>query len=196
MRDVYAEAEAKIRQLLLARPKARGQGRAKQFLDRTVALGVLFLRKHGPYGNIFSACYEALARLLGFKTTAVRNSIKALLEIGLLKFLPRANGHERKWRSVEFAAFQYQLGPEFATFFLPSPNAMGTVAEKVLGDLPISVALPARTWDRARPEFRLPSKGAIRRAATASLEALQRLPLPRLSVLALATLARPGGSLR
>ena len=39
-------------------------------------------------------------------------------------------------------------------------------------------------------------KAAIRRAAGSALEALQRLPLPPLSSLAVATLGRPGGSLR
>lgn len=201
MRDVYAEAEAKIRQLLLDRPQARGQGKSRYFLDRTVALGVWFLRKHGPYGaRIFSACREVLAKLLGFKPSAVRNSILALLEIGLLKFLPRANGHERKWRSPEYAAYQYELGMHFALPFLAAQSQTQQVSEGKKGLSPaltVSVGLaPARTWDRARPEFRLPSKAALKRAATASLGALQALPLPRLSELALATLERPAGSLR
>ncbi len=181
--DVYADAAAMIRERLLARPGARGQGRSNQFLDRTVRLGVWFLRKHGPYGErIFSACRMVLARILKLKDCAVRTSIAALQEIGLLHHLPRANGHERKWRSPEYAAFQFQLGADFALLFPVAQTRQIPDKKEELERLPVSGGLiPRRTWDRRRPELRLPSKIAVRRAWEASLEALKGLPLPRLS---------------
>src|SRR5829696_5237583 len=127
MTDVYAAAEAKLRQLLLDRPQARGQGKSPRFIERTVALGVWFLRKHGPGARIFSACRMALAKLLGLKDSAIRRSIAALQQLGLLKHLPRANGHERKWRSVEFAAYQYEIGIGFALFFPAAQPVMQQV---------------------------------------------------------------------
>src|SRR4051812_13963605 len=158
MRDVYAEAEAKIRHLLLARPQARGQGKSPRFIERTVALGVWFLRKHGPYGpRIFSACREVLAKLLGLKDSAIRRSIAALQGIGVLKFLPRARA--RKWRSVEYAAYQFELGIGFALAFSAAQSGQvgGVRKQEVSSSLNFSGHLvPARTWDRARPEFRLP----------------------------------------
>src|SRR5829696_9454450 len=85
--SVYSQAETMIRERILSRPGARGQGKSRQFIDRTVALGVWFLRKHGPYGErIFSACRMVLAKLLGLKDCAIRTSIAALVEIGLLRF--------------------------------------------------------------------------------------------------------------
>jgi hypothetical protein len=190
MRDVYAEAEAKIRQLLLSRPQARGRGKSPTFIDKAARIGIWILRKHGPYGaRIFSACREVLKK---FFAASCRAAIEALRQIGLLRFLPRANGHERKYRSPEYAAFQFEIGPDFALFFLAAQSGQ-VVSRKVdQRELPVSgLLVPARTWDRVRPEFRLPSRAALRRAATASLEALQRLPLPRLSPSALATFARP-----
>src|SRR3954465_5705050 len=119
-RDVYAEAEAKIRQLLLARPQARGRGTNPEFVDKAVAAGGGLLRRQGPYGpRIFSACREVLRRVFGRCCRAAREKLR---QIGLLKFLPRANGHERKWRSVEFAAFQFEVGAAFAQFFPPAPT--------------------------------------------------------------------------
>jgi putative component of toxin-antitoxin plasmid stabilization module len=188
-RDVYAEAEAELRKRLLDRPQARGRGKSPEFIDKAVRVGIWLLRKHhGPYGRIFSACREVFRRAFGCCCRAV---IDALRQVGLLQFLPRANGHERKFRSPEYAAFQFELGPDFALFF-SAANSETRLAgeEKNLSSLPISGAIvPARTWDRARPEFRL----AIRRAAKAALVALQARaaePLPRLSPLALAALRR------
>src|SRR5215204_2899556 len=128
--SVYDQAETLIRQRLLARPQARGQGRSRQFIDRTVALGVWFLRKHGPYGaRIFSACRMVLAKLLRLKDCAIRTSLKALQEIGLLHHLPRANGHDRKFKSPEYAAFQFELGTDFALVLFFS-RARGSYAQK------------------------------------------------------------------
>lgn len=197
--NIYADAETTIRERLLARPKARGQGKSRQFIDRTAALGVWFLRKHGPYGErIFSACRMVLAKLLKLGESAVRRSIAALQEIGLLQFLPRADGRTRKWRSVEYAAYQFQLGLDFANFFVAAQtDQRGAEKEEVSSSLSVSGRLvPARTWDPQRPEFRLPSKAAVKRAAGAALEALQRLPLPLASPALLATLRRPAGGSR
>jgi|SRR5215203_777352 len=211
-RDVYAAAEAKLRELLLARPQARGRGKSPEFIDKAIAVGIWILRRHGPYGpRIFSACRAVLRKVFGRCCRAV---IEVLLQVGLLKHLARAKTRAlepRKWRSPEYAAFQFEVGAAFAQLF-PTPSA-GELRREAASDLirPIGEAqkqglkapltlsgvfVPIRTWDRARPEFRLPSKVAIKRAATASLEALQALPLPGLSSLALATLARPTGSLR
>src|SRR5215203_3975988 len=189
MTDVYAAAEAKLRELLLARPQARGQGKSPQFIDRTVALGVWFLRKHGPYGaRIFSACRMVLAKLLRLKDCAIRTSLKALQEIGLLHHLPRANGHDRKFKSPEYAAFQFELGTDFALLFPAAKQAdlvtrqIGLKGSQVCRELPVSGGLlPTHTWHPKRPEFRLPSKAAIKRALEARLEALGALPLPPLS---------------
>src|SRR3954466_16326003 len=63
MKDVYAEAEAKIRQILIARPQARGRGKSPAFIDKAARIGIWILRKHGPYGaRIFSACREVLKK--------------------------------------------------------------------------------------------------------------------------------------
>src|SRR5215204_1762962 len=115
--NIYADAETMIRDRLLTRPKARGQGKSRQFLDRTVALGLWFLRKHGPYGaRIFTADRMALAKKVftTIKEHLLRTSIAALIEIGVLRHLPRAQGHERKWRSPEYAAYQFEIGSVFA----------------------------------------------------------------------------------
>lgn len=202
--DVYADAEVMIRERLLARPQARGRGKSAAFIELGTKVGLWFLRRHGPHGaRIFSACFEVLKRYFGVSCRAV---LKALQDIGLLKHLPRANGHERKWQSPEFAAFQYELGTAFALLFPAAKQQQAQMCkggevrkEGIKSDLVSCTLVPARTWDRKRPEFRLPSwssKAAIRRAATASLEALQRLPLPKLSSVAIATLGRPVGWLR
>src|SRR4051812_14960862 len=87
--NVYAAAEAMIRERLLARPQAHGRGKSAEFITKAAAVGVWILRKHGPYGaRIFSACREVLKKLFGFTCRAI---IEALEEIGLLRFLPRAN---------------------------------------------------------------------------------------------------------
>lgn len=164
--DVYATAETMLRERLLARPGARGQGKSRQFIDRTVALGVWFLRKHGPYGaRIFAACRMALAKLLGLKDCAIRTSIKALEEIGLLRHLPRANGHQRKYRSPEYAAFQFEIGSIFALLFPAAESAAQPVTRQKPGEgstLEIKVPpgsgalqVPARTWYPGAPEMKL-----------------------------------------
>jgi hypothetical protein len=131
------------------------------------------------------------------KRFTCRTIVDALEQIGLLRFLPRADGHDRKFRSPEYAAFQYELGPDFALLSSAAlrqsqSSQRGEGKKDSKRELPVSGLLaPARTWDRKRPELRLPSKAAVKRAASEALEALQRLPLPALSPLALATLWRP-----
>ena len=196
--NVYGAAEVMIRERLLARPQARGRGKSADFIEKAVRIGIWILRKHGPYGaRIFSACREVLKKLFGFTCRAI---VDALEQIGLLRFLPRANGHERKFRSPEYAAFQFEIGLDFALLFpaaLSVPANRPDKGQEALRDcLGFAVSgrlVPARTWDRARPELRLPSRASVKRAASATLEALQRVPVPRLSHLALATLKRPAG---
>lgn len=189
--DVYAAGQAMIRERLLARPQARGRGKSAAFIDRGGRLGEWFLRKHGPYGpRIFSGCREVLRKLLGFCCRAL---LKAFEQIGLIRLIGEKR---RKHRSPEYAAFQFELGPEFALLFSAAPSETRQIGESRKVDqtgLPISgVLVPVRTWHPRRPEFRL----TIKRAASATLEALQRLPLPALSPGALATLRRPAGFYR
>ena len=199
--NIYSDAADMIRERLLARPQARGRGKSAAFIELGTKVGLWFLRRHGPHGaRIFSACFEVLKRYFGVSCRAV---LKALQDIGLLKHLKRANGHERKWQSPEYAAYQYELGTEFALLFpaaKPQPQMCkgGELRKEdgIRSDLVSCTLVPARTWDRTRPEFRLPSKASIRRAATASLEALRGLSLPPLSSLALATLGRPVGAMK
>lgn len=197
--SVYAAVDDMVRERLLARPQARGRGKSAAFIANTAAVAVWIARKHGPYGaRIFTACREVLRKIFKFDCRA---AIKALEQIGFLKFLPRANGHERKFRSPEYAAFQFEIGLDFALLF---PAALQTrqVGERDLllkTDSPVSGRfvsdVAARTWDRLRPEFRLGPRArkAIQGAALATLEALQGVPLPPASARLLATLKRPAG---
>src|SRR5215204_2241934 len=149
---------------------------------------------------------------LGLTEARVRGAIKALEEVG---FLDRAvtGGRTHKLTAqdeLHRKPILFQFGTEYAPIFIranhrnraghrPTPRQpftsspkgsaakramlMGEIKKKGLGD---------RRGARP-PEFRLASRAAIRRAAEASLEALVRLPLPRLSDRALATTVdKPG----
>jgi hypothetical protein len=186
--NVYSDIEERVRALVLAR--AKGRGRSPAFVERCVEAAVWIARKHGPYGRIFAACRMALSRLWGWRDCQVRTVVAMLQSIGFLSHLPRANGHDRKFRSPEYAAFQFALGPDFANLF---PNDVcGEAApihssqnKVVCSWLPVSGGIvPARTWNSVAPELRLPSAGtgtAIRKAAQAALAAMKGQPMPRLS---------------
>jgi hypothetical protein len=110
-----------------ARPAAGPRAGEKPAVHRRkVALGVWFLRKHGPYGaRIFSACREVLARLLGLKDSAVGARSLRCSQIGAPQVPTPRNGHERKWRSVEYAALPVRDRSRFCAFLLGSPNRPG-----------------------------------------------------------------------
>ncbi|HEX2973232.1 MAG TPA: hypothetical protein VHP11_12935 [Tepidisphaeraceae bacterium] len=108
-----------------------------------------------------------------------------LRTIGFAVFLPRPDGRLRKWGSPEFAAYQFQMGDAFAAFFAEPSEGQSRQKKKgsVLACFSGGIA-PARSWNRAAPEFRLPlsdTRQGVRKAALASLDALKGLPMPKLS---------------
>jgi hypothetical protein len=109
MRDVYAEAEAKIRQLLLARPQARGQGKSPSSSTAPWRSGSGSCGKHGPYGaRIFSACREVLRDSSARCCRAVDRGAAP----NRAAQVPAPRQWSRAQMAVaEYAAFQFDLVP-------------------------------------------------------------------------------------
>lgn len=200
--DVYAKAEAFVREMLMARPKARGQGRSKQFIDNCVKVAMWLIRKHAAYGpRRFSIAREILARMIGLKPCNVRTALAALLDIGMLEFCPRAKA--RKFLSPEYAAYQAQLSLEIrgmidpeAADLLSDSQTRQFIQELKNKDLSLPISgefaragISARNLFQMRQPFSAIVDNA-KRETKKRLEELKRQPLPRLSPLALKLMQR------
>lgn len=80
-------------------------------MELCVEAALWIARKHGPYsGGSSAACRMALSRLWGWKDCQVRTVVAMLQAIGFLNHLPRANGHERKFRAPAIGRVQVPAG--------------------------------------------------------------------------------------